>query len=164
MLEKKDPRAVGHDPAPIIESYGVGNARHALHAGTRDGVHDEKEQPGTKSNRAGKKTEIDPPRRALRHFPFSVKPGSSLRREFRIKAHAHFEGIFGTLRRNICVRRNGVRRTVDGMDRREETITLAGNGFDKARILRVILDGSTELLQSRVQAAVKINVSTLGPK
>src|SRR5437016_2802993 len=162
MLEKKDPRPIGHDPAPFIDSSGVGNARHALHAGARHGVHDEKEQPGTKSDRAGKKTEIDPPRRALRHPPFSVKLGSSRGREFRIEAHADFEGRFGTLRRNIW--RNGVGRTVDGMDRREETITLAWNGFDKARILRVILNSRTELLQGGIEAAVKINVRTLGPK
>ncbi len=97
MLEKKDPGAIGHDPAPFIDSPGVGNARHALHAGTGDGVHDEKEQPRTKGNRAGKKTEIDPPRRLLRHFPFSVKLGSPLRREFRIEAHADFDGLFSTL-------------------------------------------------------------------
>src|SRR5437764_411410 len=84
-LEKKNPRAIGHDPAPFIDSTGVGDARHALHAWTRDtnasgidewggivstgvgdarhalhawtrdGIDDEKEQPGTKSNRAGKK-------------------------------------------------------------------------------------------------------------
>src|SRR2546429_9206246 len=57
MLEKKNSRAIGHDPAPFIDSTSVGDARHALHAGTRDGVDDEKEQPGTKSNRAGKKTD-----------------------------------------------------------------------------------------------------------
>ena len=164
MLEKKDPRAIGHDPAPFIDSSGVGDARHTLHARTRDRVHDEKEQPGTKNNRAGKKSEIDPPRRALGHLPFSVKLGSPLRREFRIEAHAHFEGIFRTPWRNICRLRNGVPRTVDGMDRREETVTLAGNGFDKVRILRVILNGRTELLQGGVQAAVKINVRTFGPK
>ena len=108
MLEKKNPRAIGHDPAPFIDSSGVGNARHALHAGTGDGVHDEKEQPRTKGNRAGKKTEIDPPRRAPRHFPFPVKLGSPLRREFRIEAHADFDGLFRTLRRNTCPGRNGV--------------------------------------------------------
>src|ERR1700686_5656493 len=56
-LEKKDPRAIGHDPAPFINSSSVGNARHALHAGTRDRAHYEKEQPGTKKNGAGKRTE-----------------------------------------------------------------------------------------------------------
>ena len=49
------------------------------------------------------------------------------------------------------------------MDRREETITLAGNGFDKARILRVILDGRTKFLQRGIEAAVKINVRAFGP-
>src|SRR5258705_6082599 len=145
-LEKKDPRAIRHDPAPFINSSGVGNARHALHARTRDGVHDEKEQPGTKNNRAGKKTEIDPPRRALRLFPFSVKLGSSLGSELRMEAHADFEGFFGSLRRNICRGRSGACGTADGMDRREETITLPGNGFDKARVLRIILNGGAEFL------------------
>src|SRR5438132_3493176 len=105
---KKNPRAIGHDPAPFIDSSGVGNARHALHAGTGVGAHDEKEKPRTKGNRAGKKTEIDPPRRAPRHFPFPVKLGSPLRREFRIEAHADFDGLFRTLRRNTCPGRNGV--------------------------------------------------------
>ncbi|HYS22732.1 MAG TPA: hypothetical protein VER56_02270 [Candidatus Eisenbacteria bacterium] len=50
------------------------------------------------------------------------------------------------------------------MDRGEETIALAGNGFDKARILGIILNGRTQFLQGSIQAAVKINVSTFGPK
>src|SRR6266852_7360770 len=68
------------------------------------------------------------------------------------------------LRRSICRERDGACGSVDGMDRREETITLPGNGFDKARILRIILNGRTEFLQGGVEAAVKINVSTLRPE
>jgi hypothetical protein len=50
------------------------------------------------------------------------------------------------------------------MDRREETITLPGNGFDKARVLRIILNGGAEFLQGGVEAAVKINVSPVRPE
>jgi len=40
----------------------------------------------------------------------------------------------------------GLCGTADGMDRREETITLPGNGFDKARVLRIILNGARSFL------------------
>jgi len=42
------------------------------------------------------------------------------------------------------------------MDRREETITLPGNGFDKARVLRIILNGGAEFLQAALRLPSKL--------
>jgi len=135
---------------PIHRFTGVGDARHALHAGTRDGVDDEKEQPGTKSIAQERRLKSIPTASRAPPFSFLWKARQPPGREFRNGGACGLEGLFGTPWRNACRGRNGVRKPLNGMDRREETITLAGNGFDKARILGVILNGGTELLQGGI--------------
>jgi hypothetical protein len=81
-----------------------------------------------------------------------------------MEVQANFHGLFGSHGRNDWGWRNGAGGTADGMDRSKKTISLAGNGFDKARIFRIVLKRSAEFLQSGVEAAIKINVSPFGPE
>src|ERR1700691_770733 len=46
-LQKEDPRTVRNDTAPLVDSAIVGYPVHALYAGARHGINDEKQQPGT---------------------------------------------------------------------------------------------------------------------
>src|SRR5260221_10419769 len=44
-LQKENPSAIGHDAAPRVNTPTICDSRHALHAGPRDGIDDEKEKP-----------------------------------------------------------------------------------------------------------------------
>src|ERR1700732_4718015 len=54
--------------------------------------------------------------------------------------------------------------TVNDMQWCQEAITLARNGFDKARIFCIVLECGAKLLQSRVQASLEIDMGACRPQ
>src|SRR5882724_10818719 len=74
-LQKKYPRAVRHDAAPLINATVVRNPIHALHARPGDWIHDKKKQPRSEENAGSQQQEVKPLLGALN--PLLVPTGFS---------------------------------------------------------------------------------------
>src|SRR5580704_10310045 len=92
-LQEENSRAIGHDAAPFINSARIGDARHTLDAGTRDGIHDEEEKPGSKHDRAREKGDVGPLGGKLRLPSLLRKFRSTFGRELWLQMHANFESF-----------------------------------------------------------------------
>src|SRR5438445_9171547 len=162
-LQKENSGSVGHDATPFVNAATVRNTGGALNAGSRNRVNNEKKQPRSEQNGNRKQHGVEPTLRALGSLAIPIGFGRAFPSKLRVHLQPQLNRAAFLVKRGVASR-GRARWSRNYMHRRQETITLARHGLDKAGVLRVVLKRGAQLLQRGIKASFKVDVRTLRPE